>query len=72
MLRKEVQATQCMEHKHIVKYFAFKEEAIYTKKSGKKVKVAYIAQEPVLGGELFEYVAITGAFDEGICRYYFN
>ena len=61
-----------MDHKHIVKYHEFKEEALYTKKSGKSIKVAYIAQEPVLGGELFEYVAITGAFEERICRYYFN
>ena len=34
--------------------------------------VAYIAQEPVLGGELFDYIFNTGAFDEPICRYYFK
>ena len=33
--------------------------------------MAYIAQEPLFGGELFEHVCTTGAFDEGMCRYYF-
>ena len=60
------------DHKHIVKYYTFKEEATFIKTSGKEARVAYIAQEPVLGGELFDYVAIGGAFSEKICRYYFN
>ena len=72
LLRKEVQATKNFDHKHIVKYYSFKEESTYTKTSGREIKVAYIAQEPILGGELFDYVAIAGAFTERICRYYFK
>ena len=34
--------------------------------------MAYIAQEPVLGGELEDYVEHSGSFSEDICRYYFK
>merc|ERR1712038_638942 len=72
LLKKEVEATQQLDHKHIVKYYQFEEKSTWNKKSGEQVPVAYIAQEPVLGGELFDYVANTGAFSESICRYYFK
>lgn len=72
LLKKEVEATQKLDHKNIVKYYQFQESSMWNKKSGKNVEVAYIAQEPVLGGELFDYVANTGAFSEPICRYYFK
>lgn len=42
------------------------------KKNGTQVQVAYIAQEMISGGELFDYVANSGAFSEQICKYYFK
>ena len=72
LLKKEVDATQKLNHPNIVKYHAFKEVAEQFKKNGEKKQVAYIAQEPVLGGELFDYIANTGPFSETICRYYFK
>jgi serine/threonine protein kinase len=72
LLKKEVESTQKLDHHNIVKYYAFKENSTQKKKSGETVPVAYIAQEPVLGGELFDYVANTGPFNEEICRYYFK
>ena len=61
-----------MNHKHIVRYHQHSEKSTYTNKDGKKEKVAYIAQELIKNGELKDYVSITGAFDEGTCRYYFS
>ena len=72
LLKKEVESTQKLDHQNIVKYYQFQENSVQNKKSGEKVPVAYIAQEPVLGGELFDYVANTGPFSEEICRYYFK
>jgi len=72
LLKKEVEATQKLDHKHVVKYYQFEENSTWNKKSGDQKPVAYIAQEPVLGGELFDYVANTGAFSESICRFYFK
>lgn len=42
------------------------------KKSGEQVQVAYIVQELISGGELFDYVANSGPFSEPIARYYFK
>ena len=71
-LKTEVQSTMNLEHKHIVKYHKFEEKTQWVKPNGEVVPVAYIAQEPVLGGELFDYVANSGSFSEPICRYYFK
>ncbi len=71
-MKEEVDATTQLDHKHVVKYFEFKENAIWHKKSGQQVQVAYIAQEMIPGGELFDYVANSGPFSEEICRYFFK
>ena len=42
-----------------------------TKASGKTIPVAYIAQEAILGGQLFEHLRTHGALPERIARYYF-
>lgn len=70
MLKDEVQSVQTLDHKHVVKYFEFNENATWAKKSGERVSVAYIVSELVHGGELFDYVANSGPFKESIVRYY--
>ena len=72
LIKQEVDATRELDHKHIVKVHEFSESTTWYKKSGKEVPVAYIAQEAVLGGELFDHVFNAGAFSEPICRYYFK
>jgi len=39
---------------------------------GKSKDVTYIALEICQGGELFDYIASSGSFDESIARYYFK
>ena len=72
LLKEEVEATNQLDHKHVVKYFEFKENATMIKKNGDQIQVAYIAQEMIAGGELFDYVANTGPFSEEICKYFFK
>lgn len=64
--------TQQLSHKHVVTYYDFKETAVYNKKSGATQNVAYIVQDFITGGELFDYVANSGPFTEPMCRYYFK
>jgi len=59
-----------LDHKHVLKYFEFNERAIWNKKNGDQVEVAYIVSELVPGGELFDFVANSGPFGERISRYY--
>ena len=56
----------------MVKYFHFSEQSIWQKSNNRTCEVAYIAQEMIDGGELFDYVANSGPFSEPICKYYFK
>ena len=62
LLRDEVQSVNILDHKHVLKYFEFNENAVWNKKDGSQVNVAYIVSELVPGGELFDYVKYTGLF----------
>jgi len=42
------------------------------REDGTEKPVAYIAMEPILGGELFDYVANSGAFEDKFCRHFFK
>lgn len=45
---------------------------MYEKKSGKSRKVDYIVLELGQGGELFDFIAISGRFEESLARYFFK
>ena len=72
LLRQEVKVIANSNHKHIVKYFEHQESATMTLNDGTESRVAYIAEEAVLGGSLFDFVKHSGVFDENVCRYYFK
>ena len=67
----EVLMTRDLNHPFLVKFYGSNPDAVYTNKKGIKTRVAYIAQELISGGELFDYVN-QGAFSPQICRYYFK
>ena len=72
LVDEEVRATQDLKHQNIVRYFDWNTDAEYVKEDGRKKRVAYIAQEPIMGGELFAHIYHTGVFTEEQCRYFFK
>ena len=72
MVKDEFNATSEMHHRNIVKYYEFHENASYIRSNNQEQKVAYIAMEPVLGGELFDYINLCGPFSERLSRYFFK
>ena len=72
LVDEEVRATQDLKHKNIVRYYEWETDAEYVKEDGRKKRVAYIAQEPIMGGELFAHIYHTGVFTEEQCRYFFK
>jgi serine/threonine protein kinase len=66
--------TRDLNHPLLAKCYAYNLQAVYIHKDehGKesKTRVAYVTQELISGGELFDYVTNTGAFSPEICRYY--
>ena len=72
LVDEEVSATLDLKHKNIVKYHEFQKDAEFVKSDGSRKRVAYIAQEPIMGGELFAHIYHTGVFEEDQCRYFFK
>ena len=59
-----------LDHANIVKLFEFSESALLKKASGKETAVLYLVLELITGGEMFDYIAVSGRFPDGLCRFY--
>lgn len=68
-MRNELAMADKLDHPSIPSVIEGKERAHL---GAKQAEVAYIVQELVPGGELFDYVAEIGAFSEPECRFYFD
>eukprot|EP00356_Strombidium_inclinatum_P007966 CAMPEP_0170481584 /NCGR_PEP_ID=MMETSP0208-20121228/1965_1 /TAXON_ID=197538 /ORGANISM="Strombidium inclinatum, Strain S3" /LENGTH=472 /DNA_ID=CAMNT_0010754319 /DNA_START=29 /DNA_END=1447 /DNA_ORIENTATION=- len=71
LVMNEVQAMQSLKHDNVISQIEFG-AGIYEKSSGKKKEVSYIVLELAIGGELFDFVAISGRFEEPLARYFFK
>ena len=60
-----------LSHPNIVNLIEYSKDGTVEKENGVKESVIYIVLELATGGELFDYVATTGAFSEPIARFYF-
>jgi serine/threonine protein kinase len=49
----------------------WKKDGIVEKSNGDRKQAFYIVMELASGGELFDFVASTGAFSEPVGRFYF-
>merc|ERR1719223_1107469 len=47
-------------------------ESQEVKSNGSSKRIGYISMEPVLGGELFDYVSNSGRFEQKFARHYFK
>jgi len=61
-----------LNHENIVNLIEYDKEGILEKSNGERKTVFYIVLELASGGELFDYVAQTGAFSEKVARFYFK
>lgn len=68
----EVQTMSTLSHPNIVNLVEYSKEGVVEKQNGIKKAVIYIVLELATGGELFDYVATTGRFEERIARFYFR
>lgn len=70
MVLNEVEAMGKLQHPHIIQQVEYG-SGIY-QKPNKSKEVSFIVLELALGGELFDFVANSGRFDEPLARYYFK
>jgi len=67
----EVESMSKLNHSNIISQLEYG-VGTYVKPSGKSKEVQYIVLELALGGELFDFVSISGRFEEPLARYYFK
>ena len=58
-------------HENVLRYI-YSGEGEYVKDNGKTKTVNFLVLEIAEGGEIFDFVATTGAFSEREARYYFK
>lgn len=68
----EVETMSKLSHPNIVNLVEYSKEAFVEKSDGTKYPVICIALELATGGELFDFVALTGRYSENIARFYFK
>ena len=67
----EVQAMSVLDQANVIKQIEFG-VGTYEKNNGKSKEVQYIVMELAICGEVFDFVAISGRFEEPLARYYFT
>lgn len=70
LIMTEVKAMNNLKHKHVINQVEYG-SGIYKKEKGER-EVSYIVLELALGGELFDYIANSGRFEEPLARYFFK
>jgi len=71
-VEREVQAMGKIQHRNVIQLKEVVWDAEYTKSNGKKQDIILVVLELATGGELFEFLAFTGCFEEAITRTYFH
>lgn len=69
-IKEEVNVLKKLTHKHITKLVDSGYADLVSK--GKSYEVFFIALEVAAGGELFDFISMTGAFSEDVARYFFH
>jgi serine/threonine protein kinase len=70
-LQNELNVMMELKHENVIELLDVQENKAYLKKNGQQKNVTFIVIELAEGGELFDYVANTGAFSYPTARAYF-
>ncbi|CAM9535922.1 unnamed protein product [Discosporangium mesarthrocarpum] len=71
-LRKEITAMKALIHPNVIRLKNVHENLTYVKKNGLVKEAVILVLELAAGGELFDFMMYTGAFQEVIARTYFR
>lgn len=71
LIMTEVKAMGHLKHMNIINQLEFGQE-VYRKTNGKERQVSFIVLELAFGGELWDFLANSGRFNEQIARYFFR
>lgn len=69
-VHREIAAMQRLSHDNVIRMLEVDPEASYTQRDGSSYDIILVVLELATGGELFDYLSLTGPFDEKIARTY--
>ena len=69
---REIHAMSKINHQNVIRLKEVNWDCTYEKKNGTKLQVILVVLELATGGELFDFLAFTGPFEEAIARTYFQ
>ena len=68
----EAKVMSQLDHPNLVRLYEFSDKGVLAKRSGKNIPILYLIFDLITGGELFDYVAISGRFSDRLARHYFR
>lgn len=72
LIANEVKTMSVLDHPNLVKLYEYSEKGVIEKANGKNIPVLYLVLELITGGELFDYIAVSGSFTDKVARHYFK
>lgn len=72
LIATEVRTMSMLDHPNLVKLYEYSEKGVIEKANGKNIPVLYLILELITGGELFDYIAVSGSFTDKVARHYFR
>jgi len=72
MVMSESNIQKSLSHPNIAKLYEVDANGSIKRSTGTEIPVLYMVLEYIPGGELFDYIALSGKFSEMVARYYFN
>jgi len=71
-VEREIQALARVEHPNVIRLKSVEWEVKYPRKNGAVKDMSLVVLELAAGGELFDFLAFSGAFEEHLARTYFH
>jgi len=71
-VEREIMAMSKIQHDNVIRLVDVQWDCTYEKKNGQKEEVILVVLELATGGELFDFLAFTGPFEEAVARTYFH
>lgn len=71
MFQREAEIMHALDHEHVAKFYEYNRELELTLPNGETSQAVAIIQEYCNGGDLFEFISMTGCFHENLARYFF-
>lgn len=72
LMNNEIKYMRKLDHENIIRLKGHGHDQTLKQEGKTDEKVHFMALEPCMGGELFDFIAESGRFSDKVCRYFFK